>query len=161
MKIAAAIDPARLPMPPTTTTMKAFKIQSSPIAWLTPTSGPNSTPLAPGRQIYSRTKQGDHQTGDGKRDPEITGGGQHDHADISAEHEELAMGEIDDLHNAKNQGQPRGHQRQDHAGDDAVDGLDQQLIKGISTTAPELQPVIPAKAGTRSVEAPTVASCPQ
>ena len=34
-------------MPPITTTMKAFKIQSTPIAWLTPTSGPNSTPLAP------------------------------------------------------------------------------------------------------------------
>src|SRR5215469_742481 len=47
MKIAAAIDPARLPMPPTTTTMKALRIQSKPIAWLTPTSGPNSTPLAP------------------------------------------------------------------------------------------------------------------
>src|SRR5208282_3978745 len=47
MKIEAAIEPARFPMPPTTTTMKAFKIQSSPIAWLTPTNGPNKTPLAP------------------------------------------------------------------------------------------------------------------
>ena len=46
MKIAAAIEPPRLPMPPTTTTMKAFSTQSSPMVWLTPTSGPNSTPLA-------------------------------------------------------------------------------------------------------------------
>ena len=46
MKIEAAIDPPRLPMPPTTTTMKALSTQSSPMAWLTPTSGPNSTPLA-------------------------------------------------------------------------------------------------------------------
>src|SRR4029077_17380591 len=46
IKIEAAIEPARLPIPPTTTTIKAFKIQSSPIAWLTPTSGPNNTPLA-------------------------------------------------------------------------------------------------------------------
>ncbi len=46
MKIAARIEPPRLPMPPTTTTIKAFNTQSSPIAWLTPTSGPNKTPLA-------------------------------------------------------------------------------------------------------------------
>jgi len=46
MKMAAAIDPPRLPMPPTTTTMKAFSTQGSPMAWSTPTSGPNSTPLA-------------------------------------------------------------------------------------------------------------------
>src|SRR6516164_1632266 len=46
MKIEAAMEPPRLPMPPTTTTMKAFNIQSRPMVWLTPTSGPNSTPLA-------------------------------------------------------------------------------------------------------------------
>src|SRR5262249_49535896 len=46
MKIAAAIDPTRLPMPPTTTTMKALSTQSMPMAWLTPTRGPTSTPLA-------------------------------------------------------------------------------------------------------------------
>ena len=46
MKIAAAIEPPRLPMPPTTTTMKARSTQSSPHRGLTPTSGPNSTPLA-------------------------------------------------------------------------------------------------------------------
>src|SRR5262249_27439246 len=45
-KIAAAIEPPRLPMPPTTTTMKAFRTQFSPMVWLTATSGPNSTPLA-------------------------------------------------------------------------------------------------------------------
>src|SRR5436305_1890527 len=33
-------------MPPTTTTMKAFSTQSSPMVALTPTSGPNNTPLA-------------------------------------------------------------------------------------------------------------------
>src|SRR5262245_3329458 len=32
MKIDARIEPARLPMPPTTTTMKALRIQSRPIA---------------------------------------------------------------------------------------------------------------------------------
>src|SRR5262249_46819704 len=46
MKIDARIEPPRLPMPPTTTTMKALRMRSSPIAWFTPTSGPKSTPLA-------------------------------------------------------------------------------------------------------------------
>src|SRR2546425_10613515 len=46
MKMAARMEPPRLPIPPTTTTMKALKITSSPIAWLTPTSGPKRTPLA-------------------------------------------------------------------------------------------------------------------
>src|SRR3954465_1862003 len=46
IRIAAAIEPPRLPMPPITTTMKAFSTQSRPMVALTPTSGPNSTPLA-------------------------------------------------------------------------------------------------------------------
>ena len=53
-----------------------------------------------------------------------------DHADIGAQHEQLAMGEVDHVHDAEDQGQPRGDQRQDHAGDDAVDGLDQDLVEG-------------------------------
>jgi hypothetical protein len=46
MKIDARIEPPRLPMPPTTTTMKALRMMSSPMAWFTPTSGPKRTPLA-------------------------------------------------------------------------------------------------------------------
>src|SRR6185503_10423676 len=46
MKIDARIDPPRLPMPPTTTTMKARSVKSAPIVWVTPPIGPNSTPLA-------------------------------------------------------------------------------------------------------------------
>src|SRR6185369_156228 len=46
MKIAARMEPPRLPMPPTTTTTNAFSVQSIPMAWLTPTIGPQSTPLA-------------------------------------------------------------------------------------------------------------------
>src|SRR5262249_53417119 len=45
-KIEARMEPARLPMPPTTTTTKALSVKSKPIAWLMPTSGPNRTPLA-------------------------------------------------------------------------------------------------------------------
>src|SRR5208282_3642213 len=46
MKIAAASEPPRLPMPPTTTTMNARRIQLSPIVGSTPPNGPNKTPLA-------------------------------------------------------------------------------------------------------------------
>ena len=35
-----------------------------------------------------------------------------------------------DLHDAEDQRQAGGHERQDHAGDDAVDGLDQDLVDG-------------------------------
>ncbi len=48
-------------------------------------------------------------------------GRQHDHADIGAEHEQLAVGEVHHVHDAEDQRQARGDQRQDHAGDDAVD----------------------------------------
>jgi len=82
------------------------------------------------RQIDDRTEQRDDEAGDHQGDPEIASGGQHDHADISAEHEQLAMGKIDDIHNAEDQGQTGGDQRQNHAGHDAVYRLDQQLIKG-------------------------------
>ena len=46
MKIDAAMEPPRLPMPPTTTTTNALSVKSKPIAWLMPTVGPKSTPLA-------------------------------------------------------------------------------------------------------------------
>src|SRR5581483_11367143 len=46
MKIEARIDPARFPIPPTTTTMNARRVKSRPMVWVTPPSGPNRTPLA-------------------------------------------------------------------------------------------------------------------
>ena len=84
---------------------------------------------AQGRQIDDRAEQRDHQGGDHQSQPKIAGRRQCDHTDIGAEHEELAMGKVDDVHNAEDQGQPGGDQRQDHAGDDAVDRLDQQLVQ--------------------------------
>src|SRR5437773_9127626 len=36
----------RSPIPPTTTTTKALRVKSKPMAWLTPTRGPKRTPLA-------------------------------------------------------------------------------------------------------------------
>ena len=66
----------------------------------------------------------DDQRGDDERQPEISGGGEDDDADIGAEHEQFAVGEIHHVHDAEDQRQPGGDQRQDHAGDDAVDRLD-------------------------------------
>ena len=64
-----------------------------------------------------------------QRQPEIAGRGQGHHADIGAEHEQFAMREIDHVHDAEDQRQPGGDQRQDHAGDDAVDRLDEQQVE--------------------------------
>ena len=50
-------------------------------------------------------------------------------ADIGAEHQELAVREIDHVHDAEDQGQPGRDQRQDHPGHDAVDRLDQDLVE--------------------------------
>jgi len=81
------------------------------------------------RQMNNRAEQRHQQCRRNQRDPETAGRRQDQDADISAQHEQLAMGEIDHVHDAENQGQSRGDERQDHAGDNAVDRLDQQLIE--------------------------------
>ena len=74
-------------------------------------------------------EQRDDECGDHERKPEVAGGRQHDHAHIGAQHEQLAVGEVHHVHDAEDQRQAGGHQSQNHAGDDAVDRLDQQLIE--------------------------------
>ena len=252
--MAAAIEPARFPIPPTTTTMNALRTQSTPMAWLTPTNGPNNTPLAAAmpapiaktpvrthgtgmpiawamtrswvvariqmpqvpnlrnsqsppmiaadsnaitypvprvvqvkerelagerlldlarhraelpqriilqdernpeggedrieriaaeqraqcRQVYDCAEQRYEERSRYQGDPEISGGRQYDDADIGAQHEEFAMGKIDHVHDAENQCQTRRDERQDHAGDDAVDCLDQDLLDGnVHATHPD------------------------
>ena len=61
-----------------------------------------------------------------QRQPEVAGSGEDDHAHIGAEHEQFAVGEIHDVHDAEDQRQAGSDQRQDHAGDDAVHRLDDQ-----------------------------------
>ena len=57
-------------------------------------------------------------------------GRQHDDADVGAQHEQLAVGEVDHVHDAEDEREARGDQRQDHAGDDAVDRLDDDDVPG-------------------------------
>ena len=64
-----------------------------------------------------------------QRQPETSGGGEDDDADIGAEHEQFAVGEVHHVHDAEDQRQPGGDQRQDHAGDDAVHRLDDDEIQ--------------------------------
>ena len=45
-KMDARMEPPRFPIPPTTTTTKALRVKSKPMAWLTPTRGAKRTPLA-------------------------------------------------------------------------------------------------------------------
>ena len=51
-------------------------------------------------------------------------------AHVGAEHEQLAVREVHHVHDAEDEGQPRGNQGQDHPGDDAVDGLDDDDVPG-------------------------------
>ena len=46
MKTAARIDPPRFPIPPTTTTMNARRVNSNPMVWVTAARGAKSTPEA-------------------------------------------------------------------------------------------------------------------
>jgi len=50
--------------------------------------------------------------------------------EIGAQHEEVAVGEVDDVHDPEDQRQPRGDQRQDHAVHEAVHDLHEDLIEG-------------------------------
>ena len=68
------------------------------------------------------------KAGEHKRHPEAAGRGQDQHADIGAEHEQFAMREVHHVHDAEDQRETRGDQRQDHAGDDAVHRLDDQQV---------------------------------
>ena len=49
--------------------------------------------------------------------------------DEAAQHDEVAVGEVDDVHDAEDERQPRGDEGQDHAVDDPVDGLDEDLLE--------------------------------
>ncbi len=74
-------------------------------------------------------EQRHHQRRRDQRQPEIAGRGHGQHADIGAQHEQFAMREIDHVHDAEDERQARGDERQDHAGDDAVQRLDQDLLQ--------------------------------
>ena len=82
------------------------------------------------RDLQRRAEQRDHQGGEDEREPEAAGGRQHDDAHIGAQHEQLAVGEVHHVHDAEDQREPGGDQRQDHAGDDAVHRLDEDLVVG-------------------------------
>jgi hypothetical protein len=83
-----------------------------------------------GRNLQSRADQCHDERGKQQREPETAGRGDHDYAHIGAEHEQLAVGKVDHVHDAEDERQSRGDQRQDHPGDDAVQRLDEQLLVG-------------------------------
>jgi hypothetical protein len=80
--------------------------------------------------MNGRPEQRDDEAGDHERDPKVSRGSQCNHAQVGAQHEQLAVGEVDHVHDAEDQREAGGHQRQDHACDDAVNRLDQELVEG-------------------------------
>src|SRR5262249_2925480 len=79
--------------------------------------------------LHGGAKQGDDQRSSDQRQPEIPGCRDDDNSDIGAEHEQFTMGEIDHIHDAENQSEPRRDEGEDHAGDDAVYRLDDDQIQ--------------------------------
>ena len=83
-----------------------------------------------GDHLHRRTEQRDDQDGQHQRQPEAAGRRQHDHAHVGAEHEQFAVGEVHHVHDAEDQREAGSHQRQDHARDEAVHGLDDDDVPG-------------------------------
>ena len=81
------------------------------------------------RHLEHRAEDRDHHRGDEQRQPEVARGRDRDGPDEAAQHDEVAVGEVDHVHDAEDERQARGHQGQDHAVDDAVDGLDEDLLE--------------------------------
>jgi hypothetical protein len=69
-------------------------------------------------------------SGHDEGDPEVAGGGDGGRSHEAAQHHQIAVREVDDVHDAEDQREPGGHQRQDHAVDQPVDRLHQDLLDG-------------------------------
>ena len=59
-----------------------------------------------------------------------TGDAKHEGAHIGAEHEELAVSEIDDRQEAENQRDAEGHQHEDRAEGEAGEELQEEEVEG-------------------------------
>jgi hypothetical protein len=80
------------------------------------------------RDLQQGAEDGDDDHRDDQRQPVAAGDTQHAGADEGAEHQQIAVREVDDVHDAEDEREPRGDHRQDHAVHEAVKGLDDDLV---------------------------------
>src|SRR5207249_4875977 len=81
------------------------------------------------RDLEDRAERGDDERRDHQREPEVARDAESGGAREGSEHHELSVSEVHHVHDPEDERQPRGHQRQDHAVDEAVDRLDEELLE--------------------------------
>ena len=89
----------------------------------------------------------------------LAGAGDRGRTHEAAQHHEVAVGEVDHVHDPEDQGEAGGDQRQDHAVHEPVDGLDEDLVEGDghcldSEVLPDDRVVVAELGGGRVVAAP-------
>jgi hypothetical protein len=89
-----------------------------------------------GGDLEDGAEQGHAEHGPAQGEPEVAGEEEHRGAHVGAEHEQVAVGEVHDVHDPEDQRQPRGDERQDHAVDEPVDDLHEDLVVGHAAHTP-------------------------
>ena len=80
-------------------------------------------------RLEHRPEHRDHHRGHEESEPEVSGGGDGGGAHEAAEHDEVAVGEVHHVHDAEDEGEAGRDEGEDHPVDDAVDGLDEDLLE--------------------------------
>ena len=81
-----------------------------------------------GDDLQSSPEDGDDEGGRQEGQPEVAGECQGGSAGKAAQHDQVPVGEVDDVHDAEDQGEPRRHQGEDHTVHDPVDRLDDEGV---------------------------------
>jgi hypothetical protein len=81
-----------------------------------------------GADLQSGAEHGDDEGRGQKGQPEIAGEGHGSGAREAAQHHQIPVGKVDDIHDAEDQGQPRRDEGQDHPIDDPVDCLNHEGV---------------------------------
>ena len=81
------------------------------------------------RALDDDAEQADRNAGEKDRDPQADAGLGDDGAEIGAQHEEFALGEVDHAHHAENDGEPEADQNKQAEGNADLIGEYRDLIQ--------------------------------
>src|SRR5882672_5037903 len=80
--------------------------------------------------LQQRAEHGHGQHGGHEGDPEVARGEEGRRSDVGAQHEQVAVREVHDVHDPEDEREAGGHQREDHAVHEPVDDLHDELVDG-------------------------------
>ena len=80
------------------------------------------------RDLERGAQHGDDDRRHEQGQPVVPGHAQHAGAHERAQHEQIAVGEVDDVHDPEDEGETRGDHGQHHPVDQSVERLDEDLI---------------------------------